>query len=168
MFVLEVFQVWRLWKHKFVTTNYLAGFLALISLGSYVIWRLCLFPYKISLKNQNPWSICRPTKSFGLLCFVLVFQICHRWYEQNKNNKIINARNCINSLVAMNTYFCTRIPSQPLHAKPLTRSFHFFNSDDRPIVINGWRAAGIIAAVARRRNDDWQAIIDPFARMSLN
>ena len=35
-------------------------------------------------------------------------------------------------------------------------------------MINGWRAAGISAAVARCRNDDWQAILDPFARMSMN
>ena len=54
---------------------------------------------------------------------------------------------------------------KPLHAKSITRSFHYFNSDGRSIMINGWRAAGITAAVARCRNDNWQAILDPFARL---
>ena len=57
---------------------------------------------------------------------------------------------------------------KPLHAKSITRSFHYFNSDGRSIMIDGWRAAGISAAVARCRNDDWQAIFDPFARMSID
>ena len=57
---------------------------------------------------------------------------------------------------------------KPLHTKSLTRSFHFFYSDGRPIMINGWKAAGISATVPRCWNDDWQAIIDPFARMSMN
>ena len=57
---------------------------------------------------------------------------------------------------------------KPLHAKSITRSFHYFNSDGRSIMINGWRAAGITAAVARCRNDNWQAILDPFARISID
>ena len=57
---------------------------------------------------------------------------------------------------------------KPLHAASITRSYHFFNSEGRSIILNGWRAAGITAAVARCRCNDWEGIVDPFAVMSLD
>ena len=57
---------------------------------------------------------------------------------------------------------------KPLHARSLTRSYKYFNSDPgRKIILSGWRGAGITDAVKKCRDKSVQSLLDPFVRLSI-
>ena len=63
-----------------------------------------------------------------------------------------------------------RVKLKPRHAKVLSDSYYYFKKDSgKKLILSGWRASGITAAVERCRKDgtDSRQLIDPFARLRL-
>ena len=58
--------------------------------------------------------------------------------------------------------------NQTLHAKSLCKVYDMFGTDrGKTIIANGWRAAGITAAVQDARSSSPEDLNDPFARLTI-